>query len=53
MSKKRPVIKATNRPDLRGRRLGILFHDAGPSGWGRIRRLGAYKGARSEKSFES
>jgi len=41
-----------NRPDMRPRVPGnILFHDAGPTGWGRIRRLGDYKGTRSEANF--
>jgi hypothetical protein len=53
MIEKRPVIKGTNRPDLVSRPLGSLFHDTGSTGWGRIRNLGAYKGTRSEKNFES
>jgi len=42
-----------NRPDMTPRVPGnILFHDAGPTGWGRIRRLGDYKGTRSESNFD-
>jgi len=41
-----------NRPDMKPRVPGdILFHDAGPTGWGRIRRLGDYKGTKSEANF--
>jgi hypothetical protein len=39
MTEKRRVIKARKRPDLRPRpKEGTLFHDAGPTGWGRPRR---------------
>jgi hypothetical protein len=42
----------SNRPDMRPRVPGnILFHDAGPTGWGRIRQLGDYKGEKSESNF--
>ena len=53
----KPVVgvepaEKTNRPDMEPRRKGeVLFHDAGPTGWGRIRRLGDYKGNRSEEDF--
>jgi hypothetical protein len=42
-----------NRPPIKPRKAGILFHDTGSTGWGRIRKLGDYKGSRSEKNFES
>ena len=45
------VVSATNRPDLRKRKEGILFHDEGPTGWGRIRRLNEYKGSLREGDF--
>ena len=41
-----------NRPDMVPRVPGdILFHDAGPTGWGRKRDLGDYKGTKSEVDF--
>jgi hypothetical protein len=43
---------AKNRPDMKARQPGeILLHDAGSTGWGRIRRLEDYKGTTSETSF--
>ncbi len=45
------VVSAKNRPDLRKRKEGVLFHDEGPTGWGRIRELGAYKGTLREGDF--
>ena len=45
--------EAKNRPAMRPRVPGnILFHDAGPTGWDRIRQLGDYKGTKSESNFE-
>ena len=43
--------RAANRPDIRRRDGGVLFHNTGPTGWGRIRRLGDYKGNKKEGDF--
>jgi hypothetical protein len=46
-------FESKNRPALNPRRRGeILFHDTGSTGWARIRRLGDYKGTKSENNFE-
>jgi hypothetical protein len=45
------VVSAYNRPDLRKRKEGVLFHDEGQTGWGRIRRLNQYKGSLKEANF--
>jgi hypothetical protein len=47
----RRVVRAQNRPDLIRRDEGVLFHNTGPTGWGRRRDHGDYKGAKSEKDF--
>lgn len=48
----REVVSAKNRPDLRKRKEGILFHDEGATGWGRIRELGDYKHGIKEGNFD-
>jgi len=45
------VVRAQNRPDLIRRDEGVLFHNAGPTGWGRRRDHGDYKAGRSEHNF--
>ncbi len=45
------IVSAKNRPDRRKRKEGILFHDEGQTGWGRIRQLGKYKGNLREGDF--
>jgi hypothetical protein len=45
------VIEVENRPPIRRRKTGILVHDDGFSGPGRIRQLGAYKGTLREADF--
>jgi hypothetical protein len=45
------VVSANNRPDLRPRKKGVLVHDDGFTGPGRIRQLGKYKGSLSETNF--
>jgi len=45
------VVRAQNRPDLIRRDEGVLFHNTGPTGWGRRRDHGDYKGSRSEHNF--
>jgi hypothetical protein len=47
----RRVVRAQNRPDLIRRDEGVLFHNTGSTGWGRIRRLGDYEGNKSERNF--
>jgi hypothetical protein len=48
----RRVVRAQNRPDSRDDRpKGVLFSTEGSSGWGRIRRLGDYKGNKKEGDF--
>jgi hypothetical protein len=47
----RRVVRAGNRPDVIRRDEGVLFHNTGSTGWGRIRRLGDYKGNRKEGDF--
>jgi hypothetical protein len=47
----RRVVRAQNRPDIRPRDEGVLFHDTGSTGWGRKRDLGDYKAGRSEHNF--
>jgi hypothetical protein len=51
MSKKRRAVRAANRPDIRPRGEGVLFHDTGATGWGRRRDLGDYKGNKKEGDF--
>jgi hypothetical protein len=41
-----------NRPPIKPRKAGILFHDVGPTGWGRKRDVTQHKGSRSEHHFE-
>jgi hypothetical protein len=48
----RRVVRAQNRPDIRLRDEGVLFHNTGSTGWRRRRELGDYKGNRSEQNFE-
>jgi hypothetical protein len=48
---KRPAVRTANRPDIRPRNQGVLFHDTGPTGWWRIRNLGDYKGNKKEGDF--
>jgi hypothetical protein len=49
---KEPVVKQANRPDLKNvMPEGVMFDRVGPTGWGRIRKLGNYKGNRSEANF--
>jgi hypothetical protein len=46
------VVRAGNRPDIRDDRpKGVLFSTEGSTWWGRIRRLGAYKGNKKEGDF--
>jgi hypothetical protein len=47
----RRVVRAQNRPDIRPRDEGVLFHDTGSTGWGRRRDLGDYKGSKKEGDF--
>jgi hypothetical protein len=47
----RRVVRAANRPDIRRRDGGVLFHATGATGWGRRRELGDYKQGRSEHNF--
>jgi hypothetical protein len=47
----RRVVRAQNRPDIRPRDEGVLFHNTGSSGWNRRRDLGDYKAGRSEHNF--
>jgi hypothetical protein len=47
----RRVVRAQNRPDLIRRDEGVLFHNTGPTGWGRRRDHGDYKQGRSEHDF--
>jgi hypothetical protein len=51
MNEKRRVVRAANRPDIRRRDGGVLFHATGSTGWGRRRDHGDYKGSRSEHNF--
>ena len=49
---KRTNLRAKNRPDIKDDRpKGVLFSIEGPTGWGRIRQLGNYKGNKSERNF--
>jgi hypothetical protein len=48
---KRPAVRTANRPDIRPRNQGVLFHATGSTGWGRRRQLGDYKQGRSEHDF--
>jgi len=44
--------RTANRPEIRDDRpQGILFGTQGSTWWGRIRRLGAYKGNKKEADF--
>jgi hypothetical protein len=52
MIEKRRAVRTANRPDIRPRNQGVLFHNTGPTGWWRIRNLGDYKQGRSEHNFE-
>jgi hypothetical protein len=47
----RRVVRAQNRPDIRPRDEGVLFHDTGSTGWTRRRDLGDYLKGRSEHNF--
>jgi hypothetical protein len=51
MIEKRPAVRTANRPDIRPRNQGVLFHNTGPTGWRRRRNLGDYKQGRSEHDF--
>ena len=48
---KKEVVESKNRPPTRKRKPGILVHDAGFSGPGRIRELGDYKADLREQDF--
>jgi hypothetical protein len=48
---KRPAVRTANRPDSRPRNQGVMFHNTGPTGWGRRRNHGDYKQGRSEHDF--
>ena len=52
MIEKRRAVRTANRPDIRPRDEGVLFHETGSTGWGRRRNHGDYKGNRSEQNFE-
>ena len=45
------VVRAQNRPDIRLRDEGVLFHNTGSSGWNRRRDHGDYLKGRSEHNF--
>jgi hypothetical protein len=48
----RLVIKSKNRPDMSMQiPKGVMFHETGSTGWGRIRRLGDYRGNKKEGDF--
>jgi hypothetical protein len=51
MIEKRQVVRAANRPDIRPRDEGVLFHNTGATGWNRRRDLGDYKGNKKEGDF--
>jgi hypothetical protein len=51
MIEKRPAVRTANRPDIRPRDEGVLFHNTGLTGWGRRRNHGDYKQGRSEHDF--
>jgi hypothetical protein len=51
LSENEMVPQKSNRPPLRKRKEGILVHDTGFSGPGRIRQLGDYKGELREGDF--
>jgi hypothetical protein len=51
MIEKRPAVRTANRPDIKPRNQGVLFHNTGATGWGRQRELGDYKQGRSEHDF--
>jgi hypothetical protein len=51
MIEKRRAVRTANRPDIRPRDEGVLFHDTGPTWWGRKRNLGDYKGNKKEGDF--
>jgi hypothetical protein len=51
MSEKRRMVRTANRPDIRPRDEGVLFHNTGATGWGRRRELGDYKQGCSEHDF--
>jgi hypothetical protein len=51
MSRKRRVVRAANRPDIRPRNQGVLFHNTGATGWRRRRNLGDYKEGKKESDF--
>jgi len=47
----RRVVRAANRPDIRPRDEGVLFHATGSTEWGRRRDHADYKAGRSEHDF--
>jgi hypothetical protein len=51
MIEKRGAVRTANRPDIRPRDEGVLFHDTAPTWWGRKRNLGDYKGNKKERDF--
>jgi hypothetical protein len=51
LTKSEAVPQKSNRPPMRRRRDWILVHDAGFSGPGRRREIGAYKAHLSETDF--
>jgi hypothetical protein len=49
---RRTSLRAKNHPDIKDdRSKGVLFGEVGSTGWGRIRRLGDYKGNKKEGDF--
>jgi hypothetical protein len=51
MIEKRPAVRTANRPDIRPRDEGVLFHNTGATGWGRRRDIRNHKGHRTEADF--
>jgi hypothetical protein len=51
MIEQRPAVRTANRPDIRPRNQGVLFHATGSTGWRRRRNLGDYKGNKKEGDF--
>jgi hypothetical protein len=46
--------QSSNRPEISNRiPKDVMFHSAGPTGWGRIRDLGGHKQGRSEHDFRA
>jgi hypothetical protein len=51
MIEERRAVGTANRPDIRPRDKGVLFHDTGSTWWRRRRNLGDYKGNKKEGDF--